>query len=224
MRPARFMAKLLKSDAANCLPAFLCGGADTHITSPHLTAGSKRATQQSFQAQESSSYCNDRLARHLHIRRFRYRRGRPRSRAEYRLGDNLHFREILAFDADLPGVDTPMRAGFEAALEALHILAGVSYYKVCAPPRLIVRDAFLDAAQRQFFQSLYVDGLERIRRSQQHRCRGQDRFSQRQLRDRAHKRAPRGDGFPAPPLRRSPRRRQGIPWSASKCCAPRANR
>jgi len=78
---------------------------------------------------------------------------------KYRLGDDLAFREVIGFDAPLPAAGSPLRAGFEAALEALHILAGVSYYKVCVPPHLIVGDTFLDEGQKKFFQSLYVDGL-----------------------------------------------------------------
>jgi len=78
---------------------------------------------------------------------------------KYRLGDQFAFREVIGFDAPLPAVGSPLRAGFEAALEALHILAGVSYYKVCVPRHLVIRDTFLDDGQKTFFQSLYVDGL-----------------------------------------------------------------
>lgn len=77
----------------------------------------------------------------------------------YRLGDTIAFTERLTFEAPLPAAGSPLRPGFEAALEALHILAGVSYYKTCLPPHLIIRGTSLDDAQRRFFQTLYVDGL-----------------------------------------------------------------
>lgn len=69
------------------------------------------------------------------------------------------FRETIAFNAPLPAKGSPLRAGFEAALDGLALVAGVSYYKAFVPPRIGYRGVNPDAAQRRFFQELYVDGL-----------------------------------------------------------------
>ena len=69
------------------------------------------------------------------------------------------FRETIAFNAPLPDRTSPLRAGFEAALEALALVAGVSYYKAFLPPHIGYRGVNPDAGQRRFFQELYVDGL-----------------------------------------------------------------
>ena len=69
------------------------------------------------------------------------------------------FRETIAFNAPLPAPGSPLRTGFEAALEALALVAGVSYYKAFLPPVIGYRGVNPDAGQRRFFQELYVDGL-----------------------------------------------------------------
>lgn len=79
----------------------------------------------------------------------------------YRLGreGGFSFTERVAFDSALPPKGSPLRAPFEAAVETLWLAAGVSYYKVCAPPRIVIEGAALSNDQRRFFQTLYVDGL-----------------------------------------------------------------
>lgn len=69
------------------------------------------------------------------------------------------FRETIAFNAPLPAIGSALRPGFEAALEALALVAGVSYYKAFLPPRISFAGLTPDADQRLFFQNLYVDGL-----------------------------------------------------------------
>ena len=82
-------------------------------------------------------------------------------RLRYRLGAGMDFSftERIVFGAPLPGRDSPARAAFEAAVETLWLAAGVSYYKTCVPPKIVVEDASLSDDQRRFFQTLYVDGL-----------------------------------------------------------------
>ncbi|MDB5509803.1 MAG: hypothetical protein JWL93_2272 [Hyphomicrobiales bacterium] len=69
------------------------------------------------------------------------------------------FRETIAFNAPLPAPGSPLRPGLDAALEALALVAGVSYYKAFLPPRISFEGLSPDADQRLFFQNLYVDGL-----------------------------------------------------------------
>lgn len=69
----------------------------------------------------------------------------------YRLGD-LDFAETVVFPVDLP--DTPAMA---QAVHVLHLVSGVSYYKLGAPTRLIAPT--LSAAQWALVERLYDDGL-----------------------------------------------------------------
>jgi len=80
-------------------------------------------------------------------------------RLRYALGKAHAFCERIVFDAPLPSAGDPMRAPFEAAVETLWLAAGVSYYKTCVPPRIVVQGAALAPDQRAFLQRLYVDGL-----------------------------------------------------------------
>ena len=47
----------------------------------------------------------------------------------------------------------------DRALFALWIMAGVSYYKAYAPPEIIVNRGELNTDQKEFFDSIYVNGL-----------------------------------------------------------------
>jgi hypothetical protein len=67
--------------------------------------------------------------------------------------------ETIAFNAPLPAPGSPLRPGFEAALEALSLVTGVSYYKAFLPREITFSGLSPDARQRRFFQDLYVDGL-----------------------------------------------------------------
>lgn len=79
-------------------------------------------------------------------------------RLRYGLGRHA-FTERIVFQAPLPAQGSRLRAPFEAALELLHLVAGVSYYKTSLPHRMRIESAALDAGQRRFLQTLYVDGL-----------------------------------------------------------------
>jgi hypothetical protein len=80
-------------------------------------------------------------------------------RLRYGYDNGLRFCERIDFQQQLPSRASPLRRGFEAALAALHVAAGVSYYKAFAPAALILPDAGFTSAQREFFRALYVDGL-----------------------------------------------------------------
>jgi UDP-N-acetyl-alpha-D-muramoyl-L-alanyl-L-glutamate epimerase len=80
-------------------------------------------------------------------------------RFTYAYDNGLEFCETLDFKTPLPAPGQPLRAGFEAALDALSLAAGISYYKAFLPRRLTVAAANLSPGQREFFQALYVDGL-----------------------------------------------------------------
>ncbi|WP_285681430.1 hypothetical protein [Actinoplanes sp. NBRC 103695] len=63
------------------------------------------------------------------------------------------FTETITFP---PG--TPRSETFLRTVELLHVVAGVSYYKAGAPPRVITDSSFGPAA-RAFFTAVYTDGL-----------------------------------------------------------------
>lgn len=72
-------------------------------------------------------------------------------RLRYGLG-RLRFEETVSFPFDLP--DEPAMA---QAVHVLHLIAGVSYYKLAAPTTLVVPT--LSAAQWALVERLYDDGL-----------------------------------------------------------------
>ena len=61
--------------------------------------------------------------------------------------------------ADAPAVTAERRAAFEAALDILHLVAGVSYYKAGVPPAIVVETHALDAETADFLDALYRHGL-----------------------------------------------------------------
>jgi len=107
------------------------------------------------------------------------------------------FRETIAFNAPLPEKTSPLRAGFEAALDALALVAGVSYYKAFLPPAIGFRGLNPDEGQRRFFEELYVDGLGEFGVRNQVAIAGRVNF------DAAHAGPPRPQAQAAPLPRRS---------------------
>lgn len=77
----------------------------------------------------------------------------------YAFENGPQFREVIDFGAALPAPGSPLRAGFEAAVDALHLAAGISYYKAYLPPRMVRDAGGLSPARRDFFQCLYENGL-----------------------------------------------------------------
>jgi UDP-N-acetyl-alpha-D-muramoyl-L-alanyl-L-glutamate epimerase len=53
-------------------------------------------------------------------------------------GGDLRFTETVTFPVPAHGPDPADLAAFERVLDLLHLVAGVSYYKAAAPPRLVV--------------------------------------------------------------------------------------
>ena len=57
----------------------------------------------------------------------------------YSLDDELRFREVVSLPEALsPGV-APDDPGLDRALFTLFLIGGISYYKTCCPPDIIVR-------------------------------------------------------------------------------------
>ena len=60
---------------------------------------------------------------------------------------------------DAPVVSSDRRAAFESALDLLHLVAGVSYYKAGVPGEIAVESGAPNTATADFLDALYIDGL-----------------------------------------------------------------
>ena len=80
-------------------------------------------------------------------------------RLRYGFDGGPDFTEEVEFGAPLPAPSAPGHAPFRAALEALHVLAGISYYKLYVPPRLELGGLAFDAQQIAFFEETFREGL-----------------------------------------------------------------
>ena len=76
---------------------------------------------------------------------------------QYSLDDKIRFTETFTLPADLPL--NPDQPDLEAALFALHLSGGASYYKTYCPKIIEVKSGQLNKAQADFWNKLYTDGL-----------------------------------------------------------------
>ena len=77
----------------------------------------------------------------------------------YRFDDGVEMVEQITFpDAPWP-VSEDRQQAFRAALEILHLVAGVSYYKAGLSPRFEFHQPSAAQAAGEFLQTLYVEGL-----------------------------------------------------------------
>lgn len=77
-------------------------------------------------------------------------------RLRYTLDDDISFTEILNVPKGLFGKSLE---DLQSALHALHMAGGVSYYKTCCPKNIEVRSGTLNAAQADFWNTVYEKGL-----------------------------------------------------------------
>jgi hypothetical protein len=93
-----------------------------------------------------------------------------------RFPDNLHhtFKDV---GRSVPGGFSLGRSpAFDAALFALHLIGGVSYYKTFCPPRLVVRSGRLTKDQANFWTTVYENGLGEFFYQNEMDFRGRVRF------------------------------------------------
>ncbi|HEU4656153.1 MAG TPA: hypothetical protein VFR97_01445 [Capillimicrobium sp.] len=77
----------------------------------------------------------------------------------YALDDAIAFEERVELPPDAPPLDDARRAALHRVLDLLHLVAGVSYYKTAAPPRLVVETGPLSERRARFLTDVYVQGL-----------------------------------------------------------------
>ena len=80
-------------------------------------------------------------------------------RLHYSYDNGIKFCEIINFGSALPSAASGRRAEFDAAILALHVAAGVSYYKAFAPRKIVFERPYLSKDQLRFFQKIYRNGL-----------------------------------------------------------------
>jgi UDP-N-acetyl-alpha-D-muramoyl-L-alanyl-L-glutamate epimerase len=80
-------------------------------------------------------------------------------RLHYSYDNGIKFCEIISFGSSLPAATSARRAEFDAAILALHVAAGVSYFKAFVPGKIAFERPYLSRNQLQFFQKLYRNGL-----------------------------------------------------------------
>jgi len=85
----------------------------------------------------------------------------PSATAElaYALDEELEFTERIVLPSGALPLDPARRAALHAVLGLLHQVAGVSYYKVAAPPRLAVETGPLTERRARLLTDVYVHGL-----------------------------------------------------------------
>lgn len=76
----------------------------------------------------------------------------------YAFDDGPELVETIVF-ADAPALAPERVPAFEAALDVLHLVAGVSYYKAGVPLEIRVESTALDATLAGFLDALYLHGL-----------------------------------------------------------------
>ena len=79
------------------------------------------------------------------------------ARLRYRLDHDEWFEEVLEFGGAPVGPDA--LEGLHRALRVLHLAAGVSYWKLAAPARIVVETGELSPAERKFVHDLYDKGM-----------------------------------------------------------------
>lgn len=93
----------------------------------------------------------------------------------YAFDDGPELVERVTFP-DAPALAPPRAAAFEAALDLLHLVAGVSYYKAGVPGAIRVETSEPDAPTAAFLDALYLHGLGEFAYHNRLDLRGRIRF------------------------------------------------
>lgn len=131
----------------------------------------------------------------------------------YAFDDGPELVERIVFP-DAPALAPECAAAFDAALDLLHLIAGVSYYKAGVPNEIRVESCALDARAADFLDALYLHGLGEFAYHNKLDLRGRIRFPR--LRHPGEGRDPVSaleattDGQPSAVVRRSGPRRNDV--------------
>lgn len=81
------------------------------------------------------------------------------AKLHYSFDGKVHFTETVAWEVG-PTIYDP--GILDKALFGLWMAAGTSYYQAYVPPQIVIKQGSLDRAQKQFFDSLYLNGLSQF--------------------------------------------------------------
>jgi hypothetical protein len=98
------------------------------------------------------------------------------ARLRYAFDDGPELVEQIEFPG-APELPFARALAFEAALNLLHLIAGVSYYKAGVPGEIVVEGKALDAATAEFLEQVYFHGLAEFAYQNKLDLRGRIRFS-----------------------------------------------
>jgi hypothetical protein len=93
----------------------------------------------------------------------------------YAFDEGAELVERIVFP-EAPALDPARAQAFEAALDLLHLIAGVSYYKAGVPGEIRVESCALDAQTAAFLDALYLHGLGEFAYHNKLDLRGRIRF------------------------------------------------
>lgn len=93
----------------------------------------------------------------------------------YAFDDGPELIERIGFP-DAPELPVERQAAFKAALELLHLVAGVSYYKAGVPGELRIEGMQIDSTTANFLDALYLHGLGEFAYQNRIDLRGRIRF------------------------------------------------
>jgi UDP-N-acetyl-alpha-D-muramoyl-L-alanyl-L-glutamate epimerase len=97
------------------------------------------------------------------------------ARLVYAFDDGPELVERIGFP-DAPAVPPERKAALDAALDLLHLIAGVSYYKAGVPAEIRIESASIDRVTADFLDALYLHGLGEFAYQNKIDLRGKIRF------------------------------------------------
>lgn len=74
-------------------------------------------------------------------------------------GKQIHFTEKIVFDDHQTSISTIPPALLENVLYSLHLMLGISYWKLYCPPQILIKTRPLTKEQAQFWNTVYTNGL-----------------------------------------------------------------
>ena len=75
----------------------------------------------------------------------------------YTLDSDISFTETLSIPPD--NIKNTSSKALDTALQTLHLIGGISYFKTCCPKRIEVKSANLNKEQAKFWNTVYTSGL-----------------------------------------------------------------
>jgi len=93
----------------------------------------------------------------------------------YAFDDGPELIERIGFPG-APPLAADRREAFEAALDLMHLIVGVSYYKAGVPPEIVIEGRPIDAATAAFLNEVYLHGLAEFGYQNKLDLRGRIRF------------------------------------------------